>query len=158
MGFSAKDLTKVHNLNSIIYVTECSGPDSGELGTPNWTRVMFSDELKFNVIDTNRRIRVYRRVHKRYIDHYIDVLERDRFGRDRVSGLRRYKHYSQLVILYENSTAQRYIDDTLQPLLAPLIQQHRQDTILVFQQDNARAYTARLTRNIFQRNDTNVLH
>lgn len=42
-------------------------------------------------------------------------------------------------------------------LLAPLIQQHRQDTILVFQQDNARAYTARLTRNIFQRNDTNVL-
>lgn len=58
---------------------------------------------------------------------------------------------SQLVILHGNLTAWWYIDNDLQPVLATLIKQHRQDNRLVFQQDNARAHTLRLTWNFLQK-------
>ena len=40
-------------------------------------------------------------------------------------------------------TAQRHIDNILQPVVLPILQQH--DDVTTFQQDNARPYSARIS-------------
>ena len=64
------------------------------------------------------------------------------------------QHRTNLVIIRGNVTAQRYINDVLQPHLLPFVAQHGP---LTFQHDNAPAYRANVTRQFLQQNGINVI-
>ena len=64
-----------------------------------------------------------------------------------------YNQKSTLVIVHGILTAQRYINDILQPHLLPVIDRQRQ----IFQYDNARPHTARATVNFLENSNVNGL-
>ena len=61
---------------------------------------------------------------------------------------------TNLVVVRQNMNAQRYCDDRLRPVVIPFRNRHNG---FVFQQDNARSHTARLTANFLQTNNVNTL-
>ena len=113
----------------------------------NWTRqdwrmILFSDESRFALSNSDGRIRVYRRRNERYAD--CCVLQRDRFGGGGSvivwAGIS-YGYRNQLVVIDGNLNAQKYRDRVFAPHVVPLLQNH--GVISVFQQDNARPHVAR---------------
>ena len=123
----------------------------------NWNRVVFSVESRFTLSFADGRLRVYRRRHKRFADSC--VLERDRFGGGSVmvwgaisSGFR-----SDLIIVNGTLTARRYIDEILAPVLVPLLRRQVGNQQLTFQQDNARAHSARLTQDFLRAQGVDVM-
>ena len=123
----------------------------------NWNQVVFSDESRFSLSFADGRVRLYRRQHERYRDAC--VAERDRFGGGSVMvwGAINHDFRSDLVLIQGNLTAHRYINEVLQPVLIPLLQRHRNNGQLTFQQDNARAHSARLTQNYLMNQRIDVL-
>ena len=65
-----------------------------------------------------------------------------------------WRHGSLLVVIDGNMTICRDID-VFKPTLIPFLQ--NLDDIPIFQQDNARPHSVRLTREFFHRNNVNVL-
>ena len=61
---------------------------------------------------------------------------------------------TNLVVIDDNLTAQRYINTVLQPEVIPFLQRHPNT---LFQQDNARPHVARQTLNFLNANNVNVL-
>ena len=61
---------------------------------------------------------------------------------------------TNLIILNGNLNAQRYRDEILAPVVIPYIQANHN---AIFQQDNARPHTARLTTQFLQANNVNVM-
>ena len=123
----------------------------------NWNRVVFSDESRFTLSFADGRLRVYRRRHERFADSC--VLERDRFGSGSAmvwgaisSGFR-----SDLIIVNGTLTARRYIDEILAPVLVPLLRRQVGNQQLTFQQDNARAHSARLTQDFLRAQGVDVM-
>ena len=113
--------------------------------------IVFSDESRFSVSFADGRVRVYRRLHERYVDGC--VRERDRFsgGCLMVWGAINCDFRSDLIIVHDTLTAQRYVDVILRPVLQPLLRRHRRPGFpLLFQQDNARPHTARITQAFLQ--------
>lgn len=113
----------------------------------NWSYVVFSDESRFNVSNADGRCWV---LHERFSTNC--VLERHQFegGGVIVWGAIYTNLWSQLVVLNGTLTARRFVDEIMQPVLVPLMQKHMQGNGLIFQQNNACAHTARLTKNFFQ--------
>ena len=103
----------------------------------DWRTILFSDESRFALSNSDGRIRVYRRRNERYAD--CCVLQRDRFGGGGSvmvwAGISYWNH-TQLVVIDGNLNAQKYRDRVLAPHVVPLLQNH--GVISVFQQDNAR--------------------
>ena len=64
-----------------------------------------------------------------------------------------YAARTDLVHVQGNLTAVRYRDTILQPHLLPAIDVQRE----IFQQDNSRPHTARVTRDFLAANNVNVL-
>ena len=61
------------------------------------------------------------------------------------------------MVVQGNLTAQRYVDNILRPVLLPLLAQHGARRQLVFQHDNARPHTARLTRDFLNNQHVRVM-
>ena len=61
---------------------------------------------------------------------------------------------TQLVTIRGNLNAQRYINEVINPHVLPIAQQGGPN--FIFQQDNARAHTARVVQNHFAQNGVNV--
>ena len=120
----------------------------------NWARVVFSDESRFNLNFADERMRCYGR---RNADNC--VLERNRFGGGSVMvwGAINAGFRSNLIILDGTLTARRYIDGILYPVLLPLLRRQRQNQNLIFQQDNARPHSARVTQDFLRQNGVNVM-
>ena len=124
----------------------------------NWRDVVFSDESKFNLSHADGRLRIYRRRHERFAANC--VIQHDRFGGGGVMvwGAINHNFKSSLVILRDTLTARRYIDQVLCPELLPLIRRHQTvNNPLTFQQDNARAHTARITMDFLNTNGVNIM-
>lgn len=85
------------------------------------------------------------------------VQEVDRFGMGSVMvwGGICGRRQTRLLVIRGNLTAQRYRDEILAQEVVPFINRHGQG--LVFQHDNARPHTARVTADFLQRNNVNVL-
>ena len=92
----------------------------------NWTRqdwrmILFSDESRFALSNSDGRIRVYRHRNERYAD--CCVLQRDRFGGGGSvmvwAGIS-YGYCTQLVVIDGNLNAQKYRDRDLAPHVVPL--------------------------------------
>ena len=102
--------------------------------------------------------RVYRRRGKRYAD--CCVVERQRLGGGSVMvwGGIMANSRTKLTVLDGNLNAQRYCDDVLTPVALPFIaERRRQQQDVIFQQDNARPHSARMTREHLEQHHVTVL-
>lgn len=119
----------------------------------HWRHVWFSDESQFLLHRHDRRRRVYRRVNERYQQNCVDEAPPHGGGSVMVWGAISNTGRSQLVRVQGHLTAQQYVQDIVQPHVLPLLAAPR----AVFQQDNARPHTARLTTAFFTANNVNTL-
>ena len=123
------------------------------LDLANWRRVWFSDESRLIFQRRDDRVRVYRRCNERFAPNC--VVEVDNYGGGSVMvwGAISYARKTQLVSIQGNLNGARYRDDILQPHLLPAIDL-RGD---IFQQDNARPHTERLTINYLQNQNITLI-
>ena len=105
--------------------------------------VWFSDESRF-LPRTDGRARVYRRRNERFAANFVQQVDRFSGGSVMVWGAISHTGKSTLVHIQGTKTAQIYRDQILRPHVLRLMK--RNDAI--FQHENARPHTARLT-NVF---------
>ncbi|GFX12210.1 transposable element Tcb2 transposase [Trichonephila clavipes] len=91
----------------------------------DWQKVVFSDESRFVLGTDDNRVRVWRRP--------------------------AYDSRSRLIVMCGTLTGQRYIDDILRPHVGPFVNGL---SGAIFQQDNARPYTARVAQDFIRRFQT----
>ena len=72
-----------------------------------------------------------------------------------VGGSGSEQHRTRLVVIPGNLTAQRYIDEVLQPVVMPLLRRHC--GFDYFQHDNARSHSALICQDFFKRHGVDVL-
>ena len=120
-----------------------------------WNTVLFSDESRFCLDRPDGRMRCYRRRGERYSDAC--VLERDRFGGPSVMvwGAISFHGRSELIRVQGNLTGHRYRDEILAPVVVPFFNANRNVTL--FQQDNARCHTARVSMRYLDEQHVRVL-
>ena len=59
------------------------------------------------------------------------------------------RSHTELLVLNRTLTGQRYINEVLQPVVLPFVQQHK----VVLQDDNARLHRARIVQQFLQQNN-----
>lgn len=118
-----------------------------------WRRIWFSDESRFLLYRHDGRMRVYRRRNERYAQHCIQGVDRYGGGSVMMWAAISVDGRTDLVHVQGNLTAVRYRDEILQRHLIPAIDVRRQ----MFQHDNARPHTARVTVDYLAQNNVPVL-
>ncbi|UYV65486.1 hypothetical protein LAZ67_3004489 [Cordylochernes scorpioides] len=112
-----------------------------------WHRVVFSDESRFCLSSDSRRIRVWRRRGER--SNPAAIVERPTVRQRGIMvwGAIAYDSRSPLLRIQGTMTAQRYVDDLLRPVTLPYLQGVPN---ALYQQDNARPHTARISQQALQ--------
>ncbi|UYV72228.1 hypothetical protein LAZ67_9002254 [Cordylochernes scorpioides] len=112
-----------------------------------WHRVVFSDESRFCLSSDSRRVRVWRRRGER--SNPAAIVERPTVRQRGIMvwGAIAYDSRSPLLRIQGTMTAQRYIDDVLRPVTLPYLQGVPN---ALYQQDNARPHTARISQQALQ--------
>ncbi|GFV88697.1 HTH_Tnp_Tc3_2 domain-containing protein [Trichonephila clavipes] len=120
------------------------------LRSRHWRRVIFSDESRFSLSDDDHRTRVWRRTGQRSDPAFI--VERHTAISQGVTvwGAISWDTRSSLVVLQGTLTARRYVDDILTPIVLPMLSSRPG---AIYQQDNARPHTARLSQQCLQGSD-----
>ncbi|GFX53586.1 transposable element Tcb1 transposase [Trichonephila clavipes] len=113
----------------------------------DWRRVIFSDESQFSLSADDHRTRVWRRTGQRSDPAFI--VERHTAISQGVTvwGAISWDTRSSLVVLQGTLTARRYVDDILTPIVLPMLSSRPG---AIYQQDNARPHTARLSQQCLQ--------
>ncbi|GFS84676.1 transposable element Tcb1 transposase [Trichonephila clavipes] len=113
----------------------------------DWRRVIFSDESRFSLSEDDHRTRVWRRTGQRSDPAFI--VERHTAISQGVTvwGAISWDTRSSLVVLQDTLTARRYVDDILTPIVLPMLSSRKG---AIYQQDNARPHTARLSQQCLQ--------
>ncbi|GFS56330.1 transposable element Tcb1 transposase [Trichonephila clavipes] len=113
----------------------------------DWRRVIFSDESRFSLSADDHRTRVWRRTGQRSDPAFI--VERHTAISQGVTvwGAISWDTRSSLVVLQGTLTARRYVDDILTPIVLPMLSIRPG---AIYQQDNARPHTARLSQQCLQ--------
>ncbi|UYV63887.1 hypothetical protein LAZ67_2005888 [Cordylochernes scorpioides] len=112
-----------------------------------WHRVVFSDESRFCLSSDSRRVRVWRRRGERSNPAAIVEHPTVRQRGIMVWGAIAYDSRSPLLRIQGTMTAQRYVDDVLRPVTLPYLQGVPN---ALYQQDNARPHTARISQQALQ--------
>ncbi|UYV68295.1 hypothetical protein LAZ67_5003731 [Cordylochernes scorpioides] len=112
-----------------------------------WHRVVFSDESRFCLSSDSRRVRVWRRRGERSNSAAIAERPTVRQRGIMVWGAIAYDSRSPLLRIQGTMTAQRYVDDVLRPVTLPYLQGVPN---ALYQQDNARPHTARISQQALQ--------
>ncbi|UYV60356.1 hypothetical protein LAZ67_1000938 [Cordylochernes scorpioides] len=112
-----------------------------------WHRVVFSDESRFCLSSDSRRVRVWRRRGER--SNPAAIVERPSVRQRGIMvwGAIAYDSRSPLLRIQGTMTAQRYVDDVLRPVTLPYLQRVPN---ALYQQDNARPHTARISQQALQ--------
>ncbi|UYV77339.1 hypothetical protein LAZ67_15000549 [Cordylochernes scorpioides] len=112
-----------------------------------WHRVVFSDESRFCLSSDSRRVRVWRRRGER--SNPAAIVERPTVRQREIMvwGAIAYDSRSPLLRIQGTMTAQRYVDDVLRPVTLPYLQGVPN---ALYQQDNARPHTARISQQALQ--------
>ena len=113
-----------------------------------WSRVVFSDKSRFNLRFHDGRIRVFRRQGESFSD--ATVSEHDRYGDGSVmvcAGMTVILK-TQFCIIDGNLSAQRYVNEILQPVVVPFLGKMHQGAI--FQDDNARPHRNRVVNDFIR--------
>ncbi|UYV75264.1 hypothetical protein LAZ67_12003162 [Cordylochernes scorpioides] len=111
-----------------------------------WHRVVFSDESRFCLSSDSRRVRVWRRRGER--SNPAAIVERPTVRQRGIMvwGAIAYDSRSPLLRIQGTMTAQRYVD-VLRPVTLPYLQGVPN---ALYQQDNARPHTARISQQALQ--------
>ncbi|UYV84551.1 hypothetical protein LAZ67_X002594 [Cordylochernes scorpioides] len=112
-----------------------------------WHRVVFSDESRFCLSSDSRRVRMWRRRGERSNPAAIVECPTVRQRGIMVWGAIAYDSRSPLLRIQGTLTAQRYVDDVLRPVTLPYLQGVPN---ALYQQDNARPHTARISQQALQ--------
>ena len=114
--------------------------------------VLFTDESRFLLDMLDRRRRVWRRKGESYAN--CAIVEHDRYGGGSlmVWGGISVRSRTELLVFNGTLTGKGYINEVLQPVVLPFVQQHH----VVLQDDNARPHRARKVQQFLQQ--TNVDH
>ncbi|UYV66459.1 hypothetical protein LAZ67_4001746 [Cordylochernes scorpioides] len=112
-----------------------------------WHRVVFSDESRFCLSSDSRRVRVWRRRGER--SNPAAIVERPTVRQRGIMvwAAIAYDSRSPLLRIQGTMTAQRYADDVLRPVTLPYLQGVPN---ALYQQDNARPHTARISQQALQ--------
>ncbi|UYV85064.1 hypothetical protein LAZ67_X004439 [Cordylochernes scorpioides] len=112
-----------------------------------WHRVVFSDESRFCLSSDSRRVRVWRRRGER--SNTAAIVERPTVRQRGIMvwGAIAYDSRSPLLRIQGTMTAQRYVDDVLLTVTLPYLQGVPN---ALYQQDNARPHTARISQQALQ--------
>ncbi|UYV80948.1 hypothetical protein LAZ67_19002252, partial [Cordylochernes scorpioides] len=112
-----------------------------------WHRVVSSDESPFCLSSDSRRVRVWRRRGER--SNPAAIVERPTIRQRGIMvwGAIAYDSRSPLLRIQGTMTAQRYVDDVLRPVTIPYLQGVPN---ALYQQDNARPHTARISQQALQ--------
>ncbi|UYV73961.1 hypothetical protein LAZ67_11001607 [Cordylochernes scorpioides] len=112
-----------------------------------WHRVVFPDESRFCLSSDSRRVRVWRRRGER--SNPAAIVERPTVRQRGIMvwGAIAYDSRSPLLRIQGTMTAQRYVDDVLRPVTLPYLQGIPN---ALYQQDNARPHTARISQQALQ--------
>ncbi|UYV83998.1 Transposase [Cordylochernes scorpioides] len=112
-----------------------------------WHRVVFSDESRFCLSSDSRRVRVWRRRGER--SNPAAIVERPTVRQRGIMvwGAIAYDSRSPLLRIQGTMTAQRYVDDVLRPVTLSYLQGVPN---ALYQQDNARPHTARISQQALQ--------
>ncbi|UYV67223.1 K02A2.6-like, partial [Cordylochernes scorpioides] len=112
-----------------------------------WHRVVFSDESRFCLSSDSRRVHVWRRRGER--SNPAAIVERPTVRQRGIMvwGAIAYDSRSPLLRIQGTMTAQRYVDDVLRPVTLPYLQGVPN---ALYQQDNARPHTARISQQALQ--------
>ena len=118
-----------------------------------WATVLFNDESRFLLDMLDRRRRVWRRRGERYAN--CAIVEHVRYGGGSlmVWGGISVRSRTELLVLNGTLTGQRYINEVLQPVVLPFVQQNN----VVLQDDNARPHRARIVLQFLQQNNVDHL-
>ncbi|UYV62964.1 hypothetical protein LAZ67_2002643 [Cordylochernes scorpioides] len=112
-----------------------------------WHRVVFSDESRFCLSSDSRRVRVWSRRGER--SNPAAIVERPTVRQRGIMvwGAIAYDSRSPLLRIQGTMTARRYVDDVLRPVTLPYLQGVPN---ALYQQDNARPHTARISQQALQ--------
>ncbi|UYV83483.1 hypothetical protein LAZ67_23001165, partial [Cordylochernes scorpioides] len=112
-----------------------------------WHRVVFSDESRFCLSSDSRRVLVWRRRGER--SNPAAIVERPTVRQRGIMvwGAIAYDSRSPLLRIQGTMTAQRYVDDVLRPVTLSYLQGVPN---ALYQQDNARPHTARISQQALQ--------
>ena len=113
-----------------------------------WDQVIFSDESKFNLLTSDRRIHVWRRRGERFQPDCIQQVVPHGGGSVMVWGGFSSHFRTPLYHIQGNLTAVRYRDEILRPIALPLLRQIGPQAVL--QDDNAPVHRARVVRDFLQ--------
>ncbi|GFV73118.1 transposable element Tcb2 transposase [Trichonephila clavipes] len=113
----------------------------------DWRRVIFSDESRFSLSADDHRTRVWRRTGQRSDPAFIVEWHTAISQGVTVWGAISWDTRSSLVVLQGTLTARRYVDDILTPIVLPMLSSRPG---AIYQQDNARPHTARLSQQCLQ--------
>ncbi|GFV30093.1 transposable element Tcb1 transposase [Trichonephila clavipes] len=113
----------------------------------DWRRVIFSDESRFSLSADDHRTRVWRRTGQRSDPAFIVQRHTAISQGVTVWGAISWDTRSSLVVLQGTLTARRYVDDILTPIVLPMLSSRPG---AIYQQDNARPHTARLSQQCLQ--------
>ena len=120
-----------------------------------WSSVLWSDESRFHLRHSDGRTRVWRRRGERYVDPCIQETDHWGGGSVMIWGGISLNHRTPLVVINGNLTAQRYINEVLRPTVIPFFPRHQE--VDIFQQNNARAHSARVTTAFLNANNVRTL-
>lgn len=120
-----------------------------------WKAVLFTDESRFCINMQDRRTRVWRRRGERFADCCVKEVPRWGGGSVMIWAGISWRYRTPLVVVNGNLTAQRYVDEILRTHAVPFMQNHADVTL--YQQDNARPHSARLTTDYLAQQNINVL-
>ncbi|GFV62385.1 transposable element Tcb1 transposase [Trichonephila clavipes] len=112
----------------------------------DWRRVIFSDESRFILSADDHRTRVWRRTGQRSDPAFI-VERHTAISQGVTVWGAKWDTRSSLVVLQGTLTARRYVDDILTPIVLPMLSSRPG---AIYQQDNVRPHTARLSQQCLQ--------
>ena len=118
-----------------------------------WSRVVFSDEPRFNLYFNDGRFRVYRRCGEQYSD--VNFKEDDCYGGGSVliwAAVTMHRR-TPLQFIAGNLSSQRYVDEVMRPMVLPFLSQIGQGA--VFQDDNARPHRGHIVNDFVRVNNIN---
>ncbi|GFW45625.1 transposable element Tcb2 transposase [Trichonephila clavipes] len=112
----------------------------------DWQKVVFRDESRFVLGTENNRVRVWRRPGERYNSPTLFYRHCPHSWCNGLGAIA-YVSRSTLIVMCGTLTGQRYVDDILRPHVGPFLNGLPG---AIFQQDNARPHTARVSQHFLR--------
>ena len=126
-------------------------------GIEEWSRVIFSDESNFEVINRKNRIRVKRFQNEKFNENFIQPRVQGGGGSAGILGCMSHKGKDCATLYSSRINADRYIETLENHLLPSIIIFYGASSNYKFQQDGAPAHTAKRSKEWFDEKNVEVL-